>query len=93
MSITAAQGFIASGLHAGVKKKRYDMALVATDDGKPVTAAAVFTQNKFFAPPVGAARGRGPARPARCPPGPPRPGTRGQGHWRRRTRWPSRSRR
>ena len=28
------------------------MALVATDDRKPVTAVAVFTQNKFVAPPV-----------------------------------------
>lgn len=52
MSVTAAPGFVASGLHAGIKKKRYDMALVATDDGQPVTAAAVFTQNKFVAPPV-----------------------------------------
>jgi glutamate N-acetyltransferase / amino-acid N-acetyltransferase len=52
VSVTAAPGFVASGLHAGIKKKRYDMALVATDDGQPVTAAAVFTQNKFVAPPV-----------------------------------------
>ena len=52
MSVTAAPGFVASGLHAGIKKKRYDMALVATDDGRPVTAVAVFTQNKFVAPPV-----------------------------------------
>ncbi|MDT9600825.1 bifunctional glutamate N-acetyltransferase/amino-acid acetyltransferase ArgJ [Sphingosinicella rhizophila] len=58
MSVTAASGFVASGLHAGVKRRRYDMALVATDDGKPVTAAAVFTQNKFFAPPVAACRER-----------------------------------
>ena len=28
------------------------MALLATDDGKPVPRAAVFTQNKFAAPPV-----------------------------------------
>jgi len=52
VSVTAAPGFVASGLHAGIKKKRYDMALVATDDGRPVTAVAVFTQNKFVAPPV-----------------------------------------
>lgn len=56
MSITAAQGFVAAGCHAGVKKRRYDMALVATDDRKPVTAAAVFTQNKFCAPPVQVSR-------------------------------------
>jgi glutamate N-acetyltransferase/amino-acid N-acetyltransferase len=58
MSVTAAQGFVAAGCHAGVKRRRYDMALVATDDGQPVPAAAVFTQNKFFAPPVGASRRR-----------------------------------
>lgn len=56
MSVTAAQGFVASGCHAGVKRRRYDMALVATVDGKPVPAAAVFTQNKFCAPPVQVSR-------------------------------------
>ncbi|MDP9414106.1 MAG: bifunctional glutamate N-acetyltransferase/amino-acid acetyltransferase ArgJ [Pseudomonadota bacterium] len=58
MSVTAAAGFVASGCHAGVKKRRFDMALVATDDRQPVTAAAVFTQNKFVAPPVVASRRR-----------------------------------
>jgi glutamate N-acetyltransferase/amino-acid N-acetyltransferase len=52
MSVTAAEGFVAAGSHAGIKKRRHDMALVATDDRKPVTAVAVFTQNKFAAPPV-----------------------------------------
>jgi glutamate N-acetyltransferase/amino-acid N-acetyltransferase len=58
MSVTAAEGFVAAGCHAGVKKKRYDMALVATEDRQPVTAVAVFTQNKFVAPPVVASRRR-----------------------------------
>ncbi len=58
MSVTAAEGFVAAGCHAGVKRRRYDMALLATDDRKPVAAAAVFTQNKFFAPPVAASRER-----------------------------------
>ncbi len=58
MSVTAAEGFVASGCHAGVKRRRYDMAMVATEDRKPVAAAAVFTQNKFFAPPVAASRER-----------------------------------
>jgi glutamate N-acetyltransferase / amino-acid N-acetyltransferase len=58
MSVTAAKGFCAAGCHAGVKRRRYDMALVATDDGQPVPAAAVFTQNKFFAPPVAVSRQR-----------------------------------
>lgn len=58
MSVTAAEGFVASGCHAGIKRRRHDMAMVATDDGKPVTAAAVFTQNKFVAPPVVLSRRR-----------------------------------
>jgi glutamate N-acetyltransferase/amino-acid N-acetyltransferase len=52
MSVTAAEGFVASGCHAGVKRRRYDMALLVTDDRQPVACAAVFTQNKFPAPPV-----------------------------------------
>jgi glutamate N-acetyltransferase/amino-acid N-acetyltransferase len=58
MSVTAAQGFVAAGCHAGIKKRRYDMALLATEDRRPVAAAAVFTQNKFFAPPVDVSRTR-----------------------------------
>ncbi|MEO6360578.1 MAG: bifunctional glutamate N-acetyltransferase/amino-acid acetyltransferase ArgJ, partial [Sphingomicrobium sp.] len=58
MSVTAAEGFVASGLHAGVKHKRHDMALLVTADRKPARAAAVFTQNKFVAPPVVACRTR-----------------------------------
>ena len=58
MSVTAAEGFVAAGCHAGVKRRRFDMALLATADRRPVTAAAVFTQNKFFAPPVAASRER-----------------------------------
>jgi len=52
MSVTAAQGFVAAGCHAGIKRRRYDMALIATEDGRPVPTAAVFTRNKFVAPPV-----------------------------------------
>ena len=52
MSVTAAEGFVASGCHAGITRRRFDMAMIATDDRKPVTCAAVFTQNKFAAPPV-----------------------------------------
>jgi glutamate N-acetyltransferase/amino-acid N-acetyltransferase len=58
MSVTAAEGFVAAGCHAGVKRRRFDMALVATEDRLPVPAAAVFTQNKFFAPPVDVSRSR-----------------------------------
>ena len=52
MSVTAAEGFVASGCHAGIKRRRFDMALLATADCKPVACAAVFTQNKFVAPPI-----------------------------------------
>ena len=53
MSVTLADGFVAAGLHAGIKAgNRRDVSLLVTDDGKPVPAAAVFTQNKFRAPPV-----------------------------------------
>ena len=52
MSVTAPQGFVAAGLHAGIKRRKFDMAMIATDDRKPVPCAAVFTQNKFAAPPV-----------------------------------------
>ena len=57
MSVTAAPGFVAAGCHCGVKRKRRDLAIVATDDGRPVAAAGVFTQNKFVAPPVVHSRG------------------------------------
>ena len=53
MSVTAAEGFVAAGYAAGIKTGgRRDMSLLATDDGSPVPTAAVFTQNKFRAPPV-----------------------------------------
>jgi glutamate N-acetyltransferase/amino-acid N-acetyltransferase len=53
VSVTLAEGFVASGVAAGIKAGgRRDVSLLATDDGRPVPAAAVFTQNKFRAPPV-----------------------------------------
>jgi len=52
MSVTAAEGFVAAGCHAGIKRRKFDMALLATEDLQPVPCAAVFTQNKFVAPPV-----------------------------------------
>ncbi len=52
MSVTAAEGFLAAGVHAGIKANRRDVALLATDDGRAVPCAAVFTTNKFRAPPV-----------------------------------------
>lgn len=53
MSVTSAKGFVASGVAAGVKASGdLDLALVATEDGRPVAAAAVFTDNKMTAAPV-----------------------------------------
>ncbi len=54
MSVTAPLGFVAAGVHAGIKATLRDTALLATDDGRPVPTAAVFTTNKFRAPPVDA---------------------------------------
>ena len=36
MSVTAAEGFVAAGCHAGIKKRRFDMAMIATEDRQPV---------------------------------------------------------
>ena len=53
MSVTAAKGFVASGIHCGIKPSGDpDLSLVATADGRPVPAAAVFTDNKMTAAPV-----------------------------------------
>jgi glutamate N-acetyltransferase/amino-acid N-acetyltransferase len=53
MSVTAPRGFTAHGLACGIKPSGDpDLALVATTDGAPVAAAAVFTQNRMTAPPV-----------------------------------------
>jgi glutamate N-acetyltransferase/amino-acid N-acetyltransferase len=58
VSALAAEGFVAAGLHCGIKTSRPDLALLATADRRPVPAAAVFTQNGFAAPPVQASRRR-----------------------------------
>lgn len=44
------RGFVASGVRAGIRKKRPDLGLIVAENG--ATAAAVFTQNKFQAAPV-----------------------------------------
>ncbi|MBV9283061.1 MAG: bifunctional glutamate N-acetyltransferase/amino-acid acetyltransferase ArgJ [Acidimicrobiia bacterium] len=57
MSVTAPDGFVAAGLHCGVKDTGApDLALVATADRKPVPAAAVFTSNLATAAPVQVSR-------------------------------------
>ncbi len=53
MSVTAAAGFVGSGVACGIKESGDpDLALVATADGRAVAAAAVFTANKSTAAPV-----------------------------------------
>jgi glutamate N-acetyltransferase/amino-acid N-acetyltransferase len=53
MSVTAAQGFVAAGVAAGIKASgNPDLSLVATADHRPVTAAGVFTTNLVAAAPV-----------------------------------------
>ena len=52
MSITAAQGFLAAGVAAGIKASgRLDLALVV-NQGPRFDAAGVFTSNRVFAAPV-----------------------------------------
>lgn len=49
--ITAVEGFQAAGLSAGIKKNgALDMALITSD--VPCTVAALFTKNRFPAPPI-----------------------------------------
>ena len=56
-AVTAPRGFVAGGVHAGLKKAgQLDLSLIATVDGQPVSAAAVFTSNKLAAAPVQVSR-------------------------------------
>lgn len=57
MSVTAAEGFVASGVAAGIKVSGdRDLALVATEDRRAVPSAAVFTSNSMTAAPVTVSR-------------------------------------
>ncbi|MBW3566073.1 MAG: bifunctional glutamate N-acetyltransferase/amino-acid acetyltransferase ArgJ [Acidobacteria bacterium] len=44
------KGFVASGIRAGLRKKRPDLALIVAENG--ANAAAIFTTNRFTAAPV-----------------------------------------
>jgi glutamate N-acetyltransferase/amino-acid N-acetyltransferase len=50
MSVTAAQGFVAAGVHAGIRRDRKDVALVVASH--EATGAAMWTQNRVQAAPV-----------------------------------------
>jgi glutamate N-acetyltransferase/amino-acid N-acetyltransferase len=55
--VSSPEGFVAAGGAAGIKASGDpDLSLVATDDGRPVSAAAVFTTNKATAGPVNVTR-------------------------------------
>jgi glutamate N-acetyltransferase/amino-acid N-acetyltransferase len=57
MSVTSAKGFVASGIASGIKDGgALDLSLVATDDGRAVPAAGVFTSNLMTAAPVTVSR-------------------------------------
>jgi glutamate N-acetyltransferase/amino-acid N-acetyltransferase len=58
VSVTAASGFVASGVRCGIKDDpaALDLALVAVDGPEPVAAAAVFTANLATAAPVQVSR-------------------------------------
>ena len=50
MSVTAARGFVASGVHAHIRKDRRDLAIVQSLPR--ATGAAMWTQNRVLAAPV-----------------------------------------
>src|SRR3954469_5421176 len=50
MSVTAAKGFTASGVHAQIRKEKRDLAIVRSTS--PGTGAAMWTQNRVLAAPV-----------------------------------------
>jgi glutamate N-acetyltransferase / amino-acid N-acetyltransferase len=50
MTVTAAAGFEAAGVHAGIRKERKDLALIRSVG--PATGAAMWTQNRVLAAPV-----------------------------------------
>ncbi|MXQ52725.1 bifunctional glutamate N-acetyltransferase/amino-acid acetyltransferase ArgJ [Shimazuella alba] len=49
-SITAPKGFIATGLHAGIRKRKRDLGVIICS--VPASAAAVYTTNAFQAAPL-----------------------------------------
>jgi glutamate N-acetyltransferase/amino-acid N-acetyltransferase len=50
LSVTAANGFVASAVHCGIRRNKPDLALVRST--VPATGAAVFTRNRMQAAPV-----------------------------------------
>ena len=47
--VTAPKGFVAAGVHCGLKKRRLDLSIIASTADEPSTLAAVFTRNQVQA--------------------------------------------
>src|SRR5690625_3837046 len=65
--VTAPRGFRAAGVHAGLKRKRRDVAVIVSDE--PAVAAATYTTNLVQAAPLHVTRehiDRGPIRAVVC---------------------------
>jgi glutamate N-acetyltransferase / amino-acid N-acetyltransferase len=52
LSVTAASGFVASGVHAGIRRSGPDLAVVRSLAHAPAVGAAVWTTNRVLAAPV-----------------------------------------
>ena len=50
MSVTAAQGFVAAGVHAGIRKEKADLTVLRATT--PAVGSAMFTTNRLLAAPV-----------------------------------------
>ncbi len=50
--VTAPKGFVAAGVHSGLKKRRLDLSLIASIAAEPCSAAGVFTRNQVQAAPL-----------------------------------------
>ncbi|MDH3471592.1 MAG: bifunctional glutamate N-acetyltransferase/amino-acid acetyltransferase ArgJ [Acidimicrobiia bacterium] len=56
-AITAPAGFVAAGIHAGLKRSgKLDLSFVGSENGQPLSAAGVFTSNNLAAAPVQVSR-------------------------------------
>ena len=50
--VTAPRGFVAAGVHCGLKAKKPDLAIIASTHAEPAAMAGVFTRNQVQAAPV-----------------------------------------
>jgi len=50
--VTAPRGFVAAGVHCGLKAEKLDLAIIASTAAEPAAVAGVFTRNQVQAAPV-----------------------------------------